>query len=207
MQCKIVTSRRSPLARAGVAVLMMGTLAGCHGGAGASATSSAGVRTGSPAVVTTASPTPSAPAVTVVSGVDPGQSTPQAVVAAFVDAYGHNQVPTACRYVVPEEQGTCPEFIGQATLGAVAPVTIGQVSTSGNQAIVAAVGKLCTVQACNLNTDPHVGVPATSAGFSAAYLDAAEGVSYGRPDFACQKIGDLWYVDLNLVTALPSPPH
>lgn len=196
------------LVRAGITILLAGALGGCHAGSTPASRSAGGSSPTRPASTAptpaAASPTPTAPAVTVVSGVEPGQSTPQAAAAAFIDANANSDIPSACRYVVPPEQGTCPAFIAAATLGAVAPVTIGKTDIVGDQAIVTAVGKLCTTQACQLNTDPSTGQPTTSAGFPAAYLDAANGVSLGRPDLACQKIGGLWYIELNLVTAFPS---
>jgi hypothetical protein len=135
----------------------------------------------------------------VVTGVTPGQSTPQAVVAGFIDASAQVRTSVACGYVVPIQQAACPALLGQISLGALPTITIGETYTQGTKAIVPTIGKICAESACVLNNNARLGLPANSAGFEAAYELAASRTSIGFAAFACLQMGNLWYVDLALI--------
>lgn len=135
-----------------------------------------------------------------VTGTVPGQTTPQAVVAAFIDANQAAVVSAdytaACTLVVPSEQAGCPGALAQLSLSAIPPVTIGNDVVMGTLAIVVAVGQTCADFTCVTTTNPSYQLPGNPAEFSAAYQNAINQLGGSSPQFPCKQVGSLWYVDL-----------
>lgn len=193
-----MTGIQRTLGRLAMAMLIAAGLAACT-----SASTANQASTPPSPVRRSPSATPSpVPQPTLVTGTAVGKSTPQEVVAGFLNATNVESValgsgfPTSCGYVVPSDQAACPSFLGQATLTGTPPVSIGNIATNGTQAIVAIVGSLCADFTCSLNTNPNQGLPASPAGFAAAYQAALQGIGNGYAALPCVLVGGSWYVNL-----------
>ena len=126
----------------------------------------------------------------------PGQDSPQAVVAAFIDASAGVDIATECRLVLPVEQPNCNQLLTLANPGANGTITIGDLALNGTKAIVVAVGRLCANYSCVLNTNRRNGLPATPSDFDTAYQHVINELGMGYPAYAASQMSGRWYVDV-----------
>ncbi|GAC1366416.1 MAG: hypothetical protein NVSMB32_10700 [Actinomycetota bacterium] len=134
-----------------------------------------------------------------VAGVAPGNGSPAAAVAGFLDALVGAHPAAACAYVVPSQQAACPGVVtplGVSIDGD--PIRIGETYVLGTQALVVPLGTICVGQ-CQTNTNPRLGLPANDAGFADAYKAATDTDILTT---ACQQVAGKWYVFLG---NLPNP--
>lgn len=191
----------------GLTVLVAGSLLACAKSSGGPAAnpSTPPPAPSSATVTDTASPSaspsrPQVPTGPAVSGTAEGQTTPQAVVAAFIDSNAKGQYAASCGFVVPAQQANCPAYLTDATPLALPPVTLGPAYRLGTRAMVVALGQICARNTCAQNPNPRLGLPANDAGFDAAYALAQTRFAIGYAAFTCTQVGPNWYVDLGLKT-------
>ncbi|HEU5002190.1 MAG TPA: hypothetical protein VFW71_05350 [Actinomycetota bacterium] len=192
---------------AGLLVALLG-LAGCSDtkspGASSTTPASAPAPPGPLVTITTSPPTVGSPAPSpaptptgvAIAKVAPSHATPAGANAGFLDASINGDFDTACSYALPSEQANCQTVLpkGQNTTVQNGPLTLGNVFTSGNQALVTLIGTICAPGVgCVTNTNPSTGLPANTAGFPAAYQDALSNFNLTQP---CEQSGGQWYVDL-----------
>ena len=148
-----------------------------------------------PSPPTLGSPAPS-PTGVAIANVAPGHGSPAGANAGFLNASINGDFDTACSYALPSEQPNCKTVLpnGQNTTVQNGPLTLGNVFTSGNQALVTLLGTICAPGVgCVTNTNPSAGLPANTAGFPAAYQNALSNFNLTQP---CEQAGGQWYVDL-----------
>lgn len=152
----------------------------------------------SPSAAGQASPVPGvsgSPLTAAVAGVAPGHGSPAAAYAGFLDAAVAGQIATECTYALPSQQPNCPSVMGgSVTTIPDGPIHIGTVDVVGTQALVVPVGTVCQDGNCLPNSDPNAGIPASSAGFPAAYEQATQ--TETDPAAGCDLVGGQWYLDL-----------
>lgn len=133
-----------------------------------------------------------------VAGGMPGHGSPAAAFTGFFDAAAAGDVAALCSYVAPGQQARCPAAFGGVTIGPQgAPLRLGQTFTVGTRALVVPLGTICTAGSCTTNADPRLGLPASDAGFDAAYTAATTTDISTVP---CEQDGGQWYV---VALALP----
>jgi hypothetical protein len=199
------------------AVLACGTtamiaLTGCS-----SSSSSSSVAGGSTA---SAAPSPSNPApawaaalgpgVTVVAPASPapGNDSPGAVMAGFVNSLGAHKFTGLCSYVPPSSQSKCRTVFGSASMSQIAgqmptfkSFGVGYVAIDGTKALVGETGKVCDSAAhrCYSNGDPAAifssGKPFSSLWKTAVAETNSSSDSNTYSLSPCVEIGGKWYAD------------
>ena len=206
--------------RAGAVVLACGTaalvaLTGCS-----SSSSSSSVAGGSTA---SAAPSPSSsapawaaklgPGVTVVAPetAAPGNDSPGAVVAGFVDSLRAKKFTGLCAYMPPGSQSKCRTVFGSANADQMAAqmptfknFSIGYVAIHGTKALVGETGKVCdpVAHGCYSNSDPAAifsgGKPFSSL-WSTAVAEINSSSDSNKYSLSpCIEIGGKWYADTSL---------
>jgi hypothetical protein len=168
-------------ALAGIGVLIVG---GCASAAPVSST---------PPPSATAEASQSAPAV-------PGHATPQAAVAGVIHAEQASDLTRSCSYLEPSVQQDCRQAasIVSSPPPLTAQVQIGTAVISGPYALVEVTGRTCSsAHACESNSSPGTGMPASPQRFTAAYDRALAGSSHHLSPVPCVKVGSQWYVNEN----------
>lgn len=90
--------------------------------------------------------------------VRPGTDTPADAAAGFYDAFYDHRFATACRYVAPARQASCPVLLSESSGSAdtLYSPAIGFAVTKGDQALVTMTGVLCrTATSCVGQHNPH----------------------------------------------------
>jgi hypothetical protein len=93
---------------------------------------------------------------------EPGNSSPSAAFAGYIDALVAGNYSQICPYLVPSVQTQCGQQAQQASSGGGVPqvtttnLKIGQVAIEGDQALIAYTGSVCTNGQCQTNSDPSL---------------------------------------------------
>ncbi|TMK48982.1 MAG: hypothetical protein E6G66_09520 [Actinobacteria bacterium] len=140
------------------------------------------------------SPGTTSPPGAALSGVAPGHGSPGAAFAGWLDAVVGGENARACGYALPAQQTGCPAFLAsqQTTLPGGA-IRLGDTSIVGDRALIVPIGTVCINGSCRTNTDRRLGLPASKAGFQAAYQTA---LSTNVLTTGCQRVHGQWYLDL-----------
>jgi hypothetical protein len=140
----------------------------------------------------------------------PGHASPAAAAVGFLQAATANKGPGACSYVVPAQASVCAAAFSSGTSTiSVQNLHVGATTTSGDRALVTALGTLCTTSSgkvCFDSTDRTAGQPATRDSFDEAYSAVESGSSQNNdPAIPCTQVNGLWYVDLGEGSAGSTP--
>lgn len=213
----MISRRGMARARAGTVALACGTaalvaLTGCS--ASSSSSSVAGGSTASAAP----SPSNSAPAwaaalgpgVTVVAPASPapGNDSPGATMAGFVNSLGAHKFTGMCSYVPPASQSKCRTLFSSVNMSQIAAQMptfksfgVGYVAIDGTKALVGETGKVCDSAAhkCYSNSDPAA-IFSSGKPFSSLWKTAVAETSSSSDSSAyslspCVEIGGKWYAD------------
>ncbi|MCL4449201.1 MAG: hypothetical protein M1483_00425 [Actinobacteria bacterium] len=157
-------------------------------------------------------------AVVVIVGVTAGlivvdisnNNSPQAVVSDFLHAAQSGPLTKLCTYVKPDTQKSCVKGLTVAeSLGVKTPlltgsVSLGDVVTNGNFAVVVVTGHFCNNKepgqspSCMSNSNPEAGITGVSfkSALSNAVINANSSTLDESPDVPCVKINGKWYLDV-----------
>lgn len=140
-----------------------------------------------------------------------GHGSPAAATVGFLQGATANKGAEACSYVPPGQTSVCTSAFSSGTSTiSVQNLHIGATTTSGDRALVTALGTLCTTSSgkvCFDSTDKTAGQPATKDSFDEAYSAVESGSSQNNdPAIPCTQINGQWYVDLGESSAAASPP-
>lgn len=137
------------------------------------------------------------------STVTAGHGSPAGAAVGFLTAISAHNSAQACSYVVPSQASTCSQaFASGGGSLSVKNLHAGATSTSGNRALVTALGTLCSAPSgsakqCFTSTKPSAGQPAGKTTFAQAYSSVQSGTSnQNDPAIPCTTQGGKWYVDL-----------
>ena len=131
----------------------------------------------------------------------PGHASPGAAAVGFLQAATANKGTEACSYVVPAQASVCAAAFSSGTSTiSVQNLHVGATTTSGNRALVTALGTLCTNSSgkvCFNSTNKTAGQPAANTSFDEAYSAVESGSSPNNdPAIPCTQVNGQWYVDL-----------
>jgi hypothetical protein len=108
----------------------------------------------------------------------------------------------ACQFVDPSQIAPCQGAVAAIHVTADS-YSIGHTATDGSKALVVILAKNLCIQAvilqgksCHSNADPNKGLPATEAGFAAAYRESLASSKTGLSTIPCVLIRGKWYVEL-----------
>jgi hypothetical protein len=127
------------------------------------------------------------------SSISPGHATPREAVDGFFQARFQGNETLACSYASPASRATCGSQTSQQ------PAINGNVAlhdavVSGKFALVEVTGSLC-YPGCESNTNPLLGMPASSASFQQVYDDQVKRATYTFSPFPCIRVGGIWYIN------------
>jgi hypothetical protein len=127
------------------------------------------------------------------SSISPGHATPREAVDGFFRARFQGNETLACSYASPASRATCSSQTSQQ------PAINGNVAlhdavVSGKFALVEVTGSLC-YPGCESNTNPLLGMPASSASFQQVYDDQVKRATYTFSPFPCIRVGGIWYIN------------
>jgi hypothetical protein len=138
---------------------------------------------------------PSSPTAGGTASIVPGHATPADAVEGVIQAELSGNLPQACSYIVPSKRTVCLNSLNGQTTAPAGQVSVVNVVTSGNQALVAVTGHDCVNGTqCQSNTDPTVGMPNGSVTFAQAYNEAVTTGSFSP--VPCIEINGKWYVNV-----------
>jgi hypothetical protein len=122
-----------------------------------------------------------------------GHNSPTAAAKGFFGDVLLGDMPGACSYMLPDEQGTCnllaPSGAQESLAGS--KVGTGNAVVNGTLALVPMIGKLCAAGKCISNSNN--GLP-RGMSFQAAFQQAMRTTGNLVP---CEEVGGLWYVSIS----------
>ena len=130
-----------------------------------------------------------------------GAASPGTVVSeAFSDVVSGN-LTGLCNYVLPSNQRSCRTAAASAGSGNTGSgsISVTNVETQGNEALVSITGRACVSGQCSSNEDASLGMPSSKVSFSTAFAAAiTAGNSSSVSTFSpvpCMLVNGQWYLD------------
>lgn len=182
---------------------------GCASGSGSSATDTSSTAPASSAP-SWASALGSGVTVVAPASPAPGNDSPGAVMAGFVESLHSQKFTQLCAYVPPSTQSKCKSIFSSASTGMIASqmptfdnFKIGYVAIDGTKALVGETGKVCAKgkTECDSNTDPAA-IFSSGKPFSALWTESVSETNSSSDSSKyslspCREIGGKWYADVS----------
>jgi hypothetical protein len=130
-----------------------------------------------------------------------GGSSAEDTAKAFATAVKTNNASNICKYIhwTNTSSGGCVDNLSQALASPQGrfsgTLSIGNVVTSGNQALAVSVGNFSFAGQHLTNTNANAGLPANGVTFAQAYANASDNPT--SPDIQLVKVDNKWLVSLN----------